>query len=443
MKRLKRSVKQTACALLAAAALVLSGCENTADGKSGTVSSPSLVRGSSSGSSSGSSKTSASSASSESDPPVTVPTEPQEEEAHFDFGDDDPEPYYIPVSADIRVPSLSEALGRFDEISDETPSGTPAEIVRTLMERNVLCFASLQAQCWSFDSEYDEDFYYARGTAPIQSKYLKSAKQIDSLFYGTYTKEKADFLIHYYDGDDTYDAFYESGGELCATFSEILRTANDSFKTTTYVCITNTSKNRIEFNRYYTQHPKDGTPQPNNYTFAAVREEGKWRLEQYIIDAPSYMPLYTNLITTARAGSPDLVAHAVKQAGNFGGEPYWDWYGFDYRIEWCAAFVSWCYNEAGMNGPFFIACNSEGIEWFKEMGQWRDRSFRDIAPGDCIFLDWDLNGSANHVGMVIGTNGKKVYTIEGNRCDTCRTCEYDLDDERIFGYGIIDWNKYN
>lgn len=443
---MKRSAKQIIGALLAAAVFMLSGCGGDNNSSKGKTSVPSLVRGGAS--SSGTSTIS--SAGPDPDTPqqpepyiVDVPTEPQEEEAHFDFGDYVPEPYYIPESADIRVPSLTEALSSFSEIENKTAEGTPAEIVRTLMERNVLCFAALQAQCWSFDDEYYEDYYYARGTAPVKSNYIKSAKQIDSLFYGTYTNDKADFMIHYYDGDDTYDAFYESGGELYATFSEILRTANDSFKTTTYVYITSTSRNRIEFNRYYTQNPKEGTPQPNNYTFAAVKEKGKWRLEQYIIDAPSYMPLYTNLITTARAGSPDLVNYAVKQAGNFGGEPYWDWYGFDYRIEWCAAFVSWCYNEAGMNGPFFIACNSEGIEWFKENGQWRDNTFRDIAPGDCIFLDWDLNGAANHVGMVIGTDGKKVYTIEGNRCDTCRTCEYDLDDDRIFGYGIIDWNKYN
>ena len=438
---MKRFAKHTFSALLAAALLVLSGCDNNAADSKRTASMPSLVNNTSS-SSSGASEP-ASSQISESAPVIIKSVEPTEDEAHFFFNEYASEPYYIPESADIRVPSVSEALAQFGTIESKTAEGTPAEIVRTLMERNVLCFAALQAQCWSIDQEYEEDFYYARGTGPIHSSYLSSEDQIDDLFYGTYTGEKADYLIHYYDGENFIDAFYESGGELYARFSEILRTANDSFKTPTYVCITSSSKNRIEFNRYYTQNPKEGMPQPNNYTFAAVREGGKWRLEQYIIDAPSYMPLYTNLITTSRAGSPDLVAHAVKQAGNFGGEPFWTWYGFNDRMEWCAAFVSWCYNEAGMNGPFFTFTHSEGIEWFKEHGQWRDSSFTDMAPGDCVFFDWDLDGWANHVGMVIGTDGKKLYTIEGNRCDTCRTCEYDLDDDRIIGYGIIDWNLYN
>ena len=28
------------------------------------------------------------------------------------------------------------------------------------------------------------------------------------------------------------------------------------------------------------------------------------------------------------------------QLGNVGGEPYWSWYGFQGRVEWCACFVS-------------------------------------------------------------------------------------------------------
>lgn len=455
-ERMKRIAKQILSAALAAAITVLSGCELSSDGKNTGLSVPTV--GSGLGSSTSGNPTESAETSEEAprnisyrapDAPVynNLPTtaEPQEDEAHFTFDNDDytpPEPYYIPESADIRVPSVTEALSDFSAIENRSPSGTPVEIVRTLLEKNVLCFAALNAQCWSFGDEYSENFYYARGTAPINSKYLKSAEQIDDLFYGTYTKDKADYLIHYYDGDKYIDAFYEKDGELYATFSEILKTANESFKTPTYACITSSTKNRIEFNRYYTQSPKEGMPQPNNYTFAAVRKNGEWRLENYIIDAPSYAPLYQNLITTSRAGSTDLVNFAVKQAGNFGGETFWDWYGFNTRIEWCAAFVSWCYHEAGMDGPFFTFTHSEGIEWFVEQGLFRDSAFRDIAPGDCIFFDWDLDGWSNHVGMVIGTDGKKVYTIEGNRCDTCRTCEYDLDDDRIIGYGIIDWNKY-
>ena len=37
----------------------------------------------------------------------------------------------------------------------------------------------------------------------------------------------------------------------------------------------------------------------------------------------------------------------MTQLGNEGGQPYWSWYGFEGRVEWCACFVSWCANECG------------------------------------------------------------------------------------------------
>ena len=31
---------------------------------------------------------------------------------------------------------------------------------------------------------------------------------------------------------------------------------------------------------------------------------------------------------------------ALEQVGNVGGQPFWSWYGFGSRVEWCACFVS-------------------------------------------------------------------------------------------------------
>lgn len=347
----------------------------------------------------------------------------------------------MPSAADIRIRSLSEALASFSEIESKTPEGSPEEIVKTLLERNILCFATLQVKCWTYDkSKYAWNYEFVTGTAPIQSKYLKSTRQIDNLFFGTYTNSKANYLIHYNDGWGTTDAFTLDNGGLRVDFSQILKTGEDSFETPTYAAIISASDDEIVFGRYYEQHPVEGAPEPNNCYFKAVKVNGKWRLEDYITDAPAYRQLYSNLIETNRVGAPDIVKIAMQEVGNYGGEPYWSWYGFNYRIEWCAAFVSWCYGKAGKDAPYFIECNSGGISWFKNNGQWVGADYRDIAPGDSIFFDWDLNGLANHVGLVIGTDGKKVYTIEGNRSDACRTLAYDLDDPHIFGYGLMNWD---
>lgn len=142
----------------------------------------------------------------------------------------------------------------------------------------------------------------------------------------------------------------------------------------------------------------------------------------------------------SRPGNPALVNLAKSQVGNVGGYPYWSWYGFNSRVEWCACFVSWCYNQAGISEPKFAACQSQGIPWFQSHGQWGGRGYENIAPGDAIFFDWDLDGSADHVGIVIGTDGNRVYTVEGNSGDACKIKSYDLNYECIKGYGLMNWN---
>ena len=145
-------------------------------------------------------------------------------------------------------------------------------------------------------------------------------------------------------------------------------------------------------------------------------------------------------VNGTRPGNPQLVELAKGQVGNVGGAPYWSWYGFDSRVAWCACFVSWCYGQAGLSEPHFAACQSQGVPWFTSHGQWGARGYENIAPGDSIFFDWDLDGSADHVGLVIGTDGNRVYTVEGNSGDACKIKSYPLDYACIKGYGLMNWN---
>ncbi len=145
-------------------------------------------------------------------------------------------------------------------------------------------------------------------------------------------------------------------------------------------------------------------------------------------------------VNGTRSGNTALVELAKTQAGNVGGYPYWSWYGFNSRVEWCACFVSWCYGQAGLSEPRFAGCQSQGVPWFTSRGQWGARGYENIAPGDAIFFDWDLDGSADHVGLVIGTDGSRVYTVEGNSGDACKIKSYALDYACIKGYGLMNWN---
>lgn len=145
--------------------------------------------------------------------------------------------------------------------------------------------------------------------------------------------------------------------------------------------------------------------------------------------------------TGTRRGNPAVAEIALSQVGNVGGEIYWRWYGFNSSVEWCACFVSWCYAQAGATEPKFSGCTSGGMGWFQSHGQWADRNYTDIAPGDAIFFDWDGSGDADHVGIVVGVENGTVYTVEGNSSgDMCRYNSYPLGSSVIRGYGLMLWN---
>ena len=148
--------------------------------------------------------------------------------------------------------------------------------------------------------------------------------------------------------------------------------------------------------------------------------------------------LWSQVLYGISVGDGEIVTVALSQVGNTGGQPYWSWYGFNSRVEWCACFVSWCANECGYieNGiiPKFAGC-IQGSEWFKERGQWQDGSFTPEA-GHIIFFDWEGDGLTDHVGIVERVENGTVYTVEGNSGDACRQNSYSIGSSVIYGYGI-------
>jgi len=144
-------------------------------------------------------------------------------------------------------------------------------------------------------------------------------------------------------------------------------------------------------------------------------------------------------------GNDTIVAIAQSQIGNVGGEPYWRWYGFNSRVEWCACFVSWCANQGGYIDvgviPKFAGCRN-GVQWFKDRALWQDNTYTP-NPGDIIFFDWNNKGSsgqqdglADHVGIVEEVENGKIYTVEGNTSDSCAERQYAVGHYEILGFGI-------
>ena len=156
---------------------------------------------------------------------------------------------------------------------------------------------------------------------------------------------------------------------------------------------------------------------------------------QYPVHVLRYYP-YGRAFTAG--GNQAIVEVALTQIGNQGGQPYWSWYGFDSRVEWCACFVSWCadqcgYIESGLV-PKFAGC-VDGANWFKSNGKWQSRTY-EPKTGDIIFFDWEGDGTTDHVGIVEKCENGTVYTVEGNSGDACKQRQYAVGSSNIYGYGI-------
>ena len=178
--------------------------------------------------------------------------------------------------------------------------------------------------------------------------------------------------------------------------------------------------------------------------FYAFTDRQNTALDELLTEATRDM--WNNLLY---GSSGEIVAVALSQVGNVGGQPYWSWYGFNSRVEWCACFVSWCANECGYIDagviPKFAGCTG-GSNWFKARGQWQDGDY-EPRPGDLIFFDWNEKGGSgpqddvpDHVGIVERVENGVVYTVEGNSGDSCRQRSYSVGHYEIWGYGCPIYN---
>jgi len=135
---------------------------------------------------------------------------------------------------------------------------------------------------------------------------------------------------------------------------------------------------------------------------------------------------------------------ALSQVGQTGGQPYWSYYGFSSRVEWCACFVHWCMrNTPSASGSYPQTSNNAYCQTiannFMSIGQWGNRGYTDLVAGDTIFFDWQGDGHTDHIGLVIGTDGTNVYTVEGNSGDAVKVKSYPINSSVIYGYGLMNY----
>ena len=153
---------------------------------------------------------------------------------------------------------------------------------------------------------------------------------------------------------------------------------------------------------------------------------------------------YENTHNNTGNQASDIVGIASTQVGyGEGGDgytKYGDWYGLPYS-DWCAMFVSWCANQAGVSTdtfPSFALC-SAGADWFMSQGRFHYAGDYQPQAGDLIFYSsW---GDIYHVGLVTGSDDYNVYSIEGNYNEAVYNVSYPLSYGDILGYATPNYSK--
>lgn len=121
---------------------------------------------------------------------------------------------------------------------------------------------------------------------------------------------------------------------------------------------------------------------------------------------------------------------------------YGAWYGDSYG-DWCAMFISFCLNYAEVpRNEVPIDCNCQNwIQTLSNWGMYFDASSDyQPEPGDLIFFSIKKNGTSDHVGLVAEVNEYTIKTIEGNSGNQVEYNTYEINDERILGYGELPEN---
>lgn len=240
----------------------------------------------------------------------------------------------------------------------------------------------------------------------------------------TVTEEKKQLLsdIFWEMNDISYRTKTDTETEIIESddgHGNILEERKEVTKTTLYITVTHKTADQMS----------------DQYRFNADQDE---QLDELLsVDNSMWMAVLYGVY-----GSDDMIVQiALSQIGNVGGEPYWSWYGFGSRVEWCACFVSWCADQCGYIDtgviPKYAGCDN-GMDWFKERGQWADNSV-EPSPGMIIFFDWAYNGqdgTADHTGIVERVENGIVYTVEGNTSDSCAERHYAVGHSEILGYGM-------
>ena len=129
---------------------------------------------------------------------------------------------------------------------------------------------------------------------------------------------------------------------------------------------------------------------------------------------------------------------------------YGDWGGLPYG-DWCAMFVSFCMDYAGVQDFPYESEVNRWVDDLINLDLYAEAGLYEPKPGDVIFFDFDRTDATqapaerglDHVGLVAElipateTEPAMLKTVEGNVGNQVTYVTYEYHDPAIIGYGVL------
>jgi len=162
-------------------------------------------------------------------------------------------------------------------------------------------------------------------------------------------------------------------------------------------------------------------------------------LRNNMLDPSNTDPSIRNMVDIAlsQVGTRERNADGSFGSGNY--TEYGAWYGMDGQ-PWCAMFVSWSADQAGLLNsvvPRHASCTM-GVSAYRDRGLYSPQASNYLPrEGDAIYFQHPSSGQIKHVGIVVAYDpqSQRVFTVEGNTSNAVRIRHYSISDPRIHGYG--------
>lgn len=164
----------------------------------------------------------------------------------------------------------------------------------------------------------------------------------------------------------------------------------------------------------------------------------------------SYVPDYikNKMETMALGGSKHCLIDVAKREVGYKETPvnitkYGKWFDKD-GFEWCAMFVAWCANQAGI--PETVIPKKAGCEGMQQFFNPKGRFYFSRAyggsftpqPGD-LYFERGSAWSPDHMGMITSVTTNYIYVIDGNCNDQVRSHTISLTASDLIGFARPDY----